>query len=141
MEIIFTKNNTVLSRLIRYLTKEPVSHCAIRDTDYIIHSNLLGINISRLEDFHSEVLYSVEIPYDPEKLATSVEKYEGRMYDFGALLYLGLRCIFKGLPKQNLWQCSGMFLCTEWVTQVLDGKEVSDITPYQLYLELKEKYK
>lgn len=125
-----------MSRIIRRVTKEPVSHCAIHDSTYIVHSNLLGVNVSKPEDFHSEIVFSVEIEYDSEKLAASVEKHRGQLYDFGALLYLGLRCIFKSLPKKNLWQCSGMFLCTEWVTQVLENREVSDITPYQLYVLL-----
>lgn len=136
MQIIFTKNNSIMSRIIRRLTREPVSHCAILDEGYIVHSNLLGVNVSKPADFHSEIMFRVEIEYDSDKLATSVEKYKGRFYDFGALLYMGARCIFKGLPKKNLWQCSGMFLCTEWVTQVLENREVSDITPYQLYLLL-----
>lgn len=60
------------------------------------------------------------------------------MYDFGALFYLALRVLFPWLPKKNLWQTSGMFLCTEWVTEVLEGEEDSMITPYKLFLRLKE---
>jgi hypothetical protein len=74
-------------------------------------------------------------------LGKVLEDTEGRSYDYTGLLYLGLRYYAKrylgvSLPKVNLWQISGMFTCTEFVTKVLSGKEDSLITPYQLFLLL-----
>jgi hypothetical protein len=63
------------------------------------------------------------------------------MYDFTGLLYMGLRYLLPFLPRHNLWAISGSFLCTELITEVIDGEEDPDITPYNLYLSLKEKYK
>jgi hypothetical protein len=89
------------------------------------------------ESFNSSIIESVELPDNLEKVINLLAKYDGNFYDFGALFYLGLRSLFPFLPKANLWQTTGMFLCTEWITEVVDGKENSMITPHQLYLKLK----
>lgn len=144
MNILFTKSNSLMSRIIRAVTKEPVSHCAIEDGGFVIHSNLLGVHIESLEHFSKkcEIGYSVEASITIVQVRNSLAKYEGSGYDIGGLLYLGLRLVLPCLPKKNLWQSSGMFLCTEWVTEVLDGTADSLITPYGLYqrlIEQKEK--
>lgn len=138
MRILFTKNNTLLSRLIRHVTGEDVSHCVLEVHGWLVHSNLYGVHAELPQDFKSDVVYSVEVPYNPEGVIRALAAYQGRMYDFGALLYLGLRVLCPWLPKKNLWRSSGMFLCTEWITAVLNGKEDSMITPYQLYERLKQ---
>lgn len=129
-----------MSRVIRCITGEDVSHCALRVHGWILHSNLYGVHAVLPQDFHGEVVYSIEVAYNPEAVVRALAEYQGRAYDFGALLYLALRICCPWLPKQNLWQSSGMFLCTEWVTQVVDGRADSMITPYQLYQRLKERY-
>ena len=63
----------------------------------------------------------------------------GHPYDFGALFYLAARRVCPWLPKKNLWQCSGMFLCTEWVTRYLDGAEDSMKTTVDLSVEKQSK--
>lgn len=146
MKILWTKSDKILSVLIRKATKEPVSHCVIETHGMVIHSNLYGLHIEDALYFkkHCEVIFELELPpsdLDEAKLHATLSKYEGRMYDFGALLFAGaalvLRNYFKiPLPKSNLWQSTGMFLCTEWVSKYLDGKENSMITPYGLYLKL-----
>lgn len=141
MRILFTENDSILSKLIRLVTEEPVSHCALECGGWVIHSNLLGVHVELSQTFckNSTVLYSLDIDLDINKIMSALSRYEGSRYDLGAMLYLGLRCIFPFLPKKNLWQSSGMFLCTEWITEVLDGNEDSLITPYKLYVKLKEK--
>lgn len=139
MQILFTTSNSLLSRLIRRVTKEPVSHCAIAHNNWVIHSNLLGVHMELASTFtkHSKVVHSVQIPENMDKLMHVMSQYDQRPYDFGALLYLGLRFCMPFLPAKNLWQTTGMFLCTEWVTEFLFGGEDHTITPYQLYLRLK----
>jgi len=137
MKVLFTSSNSPLSRLIRKITGEQVSHCALRVYDCVIHSNLLGVHMEPFESFNSSIIESVELPDNLEKVINLLAKYDGNFYDFGALFYLGLRSLFPFLPKANLWQTTGMFLCTEWITEVVDGKENSMITPHQLYLKLK----
>lgn len=136
MRILFTRNSTLLSRLICRVTREPVSHCALHYGDFVIHSNLWGVHCQPVGTFTSDVIYSLDVPDRPDAVIAGLAKYQGSAYDFGALLYLGLRALFPSLPKQNLWQSSGLFLCTEWVTTILNDKADSMITPYRLFLEL-----
>ncbi len=141
MQVIFTRSNSLLSRLIRSVTGETVSHCAIATGPWVVHSNLLGVHVELALHFlqHSECVYYVEFPDAAlmPRVLNTLAQYDQRSYDFGALLYLGLRFLCPWLPRKNLWQTTGMFLCTEWITEVLDGTEDHTITPYQLYLRLR----
>ena len=141
MRILFTKSGSPLSRAIMAVTKEPVSHCALECAGWIIHANLYGVHVELPQTFqsHSQIVYTVDIPLDIDRVMNVLAKNELKYYDLGAILYLALRYWLPCLPKKNLWQSSNMFLCTEWVTEVIDGKADSMITPYQLYLKLKEK--
>ena len=122
-----------MSLLIRKVTGEPCSHVAIRTDEHVIHSNLWGVRADEASDFHSETVFSVDITEDYRRLLNVFADNYKSPYDFGALLYMAARSALPWLPKKNLWQCSGMFLCTEWVTKYLDGVENSTITPYKLY--------
>ncbi len=139
MKISFTRSDLALSRFIQKVTGEPVSHVIIEAAGHVIHSNFLGVHAEPKDTYKPEIVYSVEVPDSYEKLLSLFIKRRGSWYDFGALLYLGLRCLLPWLPKKNLWACSGMYLCTEWVLEVLEGEEDSMITPYKLYLKLNEK--
>jgi hypothetical protein len=143
MQILFTKSNSILSRLIRKVTREPVSHCAIANDQWVIHSNLYGVHVELSSTFnrHTEVVYSVNISDDRSKLMSCLARNEQKFWDVGAALYLGLRCLIPILPKKNLWQSSNMYLCTEWVTEVVGEVQDSEITPYKLYLWLESKQK
>lgn len=139
MEILFTTTNLITSRLIKKITKEPVSHCAIRIGAFVIHSNFKGVIIEPYSVFirANQVIYKISGLTYPIKIDRTLRKHYGKSYDFGALFFLGLRYLCpKLVSKQNLWQSTGMFLCTEFVTQFLDEKENSLITPYKLYLKL-----
>jgi len=146
IQVIFTYNESFLSKLIRSLTKEPVSHVSIKCGELVIQSNFMGVHIRPLNEFlkKSKILHSIDLGFSEQlmtKILNSIAKNSGHMYDFGALLFIGL-CLWAraklhiSLPKSNLWQCTGMFLCTEFVTSTLDNKEDSMITPYQLYNKL-----
>lgn len=149
MKILFTRNSSMLSNLIAGVTEEPVSHVALEfSSGIVIHSNLRGVHITWARNF--KINNSVVLELSPtfedtterEKLDAVLEKYEFSFYDVGALLFLGI-CLFLRkylklpLPKSNLWQASGAFLCTEWAQELLDVEKDSMITPYQLYLRLK----
>lgn len=138
MRIIFTRSNKIVSRVIRRVTKEPVSHCAIQVDDWVIHSNFLGVHPQPADSFlkTSEVVESVEFPTDYQKIFEQTCEGWGKRYDFGAMFYLFARVLIPWLPKKNLWQCSGMYICSEWVTHVL-GEGDAMITPHKLYLRLK----
>lgn len=153
MDIIFTRNNTIVSKSIIYLTKEPVSHVALDFGWIIVHSNFRGVHLDYYQNFYrnSEVVFRLKRTTtdlfsgikDKAKVGKLLKDKQFSLYDFGAMLFLAAaltarRYLNIPLPKSNLWQTTGMYLCTEWVSKFLDGKENSMITPYQLYKKLRE---
>lgn len=151
MKIIFTKSTKILSKIIMDLTTEPVSHVAIDFGWVVIQSNLLGVHIEWAKNFkkHSEVVFSLSPAKRQShlvlanKMSKQLEKYEFSMYDYGALLFFGFSLMLRKylkipLPKSNLWQSSGMFICTEWVETVVSEKTDPMLTPFKLYLKLKD---
>ena len=79
------------------------------------------------------------ITLDVGVLAYLLDKYWEARYDYRAFLALGLRFIAPNLAsKLPFTQLTGSFLCTEFVTTALGDGENSEITPYKLYLKLKE---
>lgn len=144
VSVLFTSGSSALSKAIRKSTGEPVSHVALCCGDWVAHSNLLGVRVESRAHFESHCQVIFEVPrsdIDSSVLLSMMARAEGRPYDLGALVYLWLlrlplfRCI---LPKtKNLWQDTGMFLCTEFVSFAVTGKEDSTITPYQLYLQMR----
>jgi hypothetical protein len=146
VRILFTYGHNPLSSAIRHITDEPVSHVAIQtDQDRIIHSNFLGLHIEDSEDFFffSRLFDFIEVEVDDIKfysrLAALHAEYRG--YDFKALLFLGIRYLLpkSWTPKVNLWEVTNQYICTELVSFMLDGEPDSMITPYQMYLKLKQK--
>lgn len=136
MQVLFTKNNSIVSRLIRRLTGEPVSHCAIEYLGNVYHSNFYGVHMESLQNFlqgSNQIVLSIEAQINPYTLADAMYQYRGSKYDFGGLLYVGLRILIPALPKYNLWQSTGMFMCTEWVEQVTGLPPDAMLTPYGLY--------
>lgn len=147
--LLFTTSDKPMARLIRWATGECCSHVAILRTDdsyldMVIHANWKGVNIQPYEEFLKEntVIHTLEIPTSPEnnvRLLELIHAEHGKCYDIGALLFCGVVLFLRkalGLrqwPKVNLWQSSGMYLCTEFVTEYLYGSADSLITPHQLY--------
>lgn len=152
MRLLFIKGHTSFSKLILKTTKEQVSHVAIEfafgPVNIVVHSNLLGLHMELASNFRKNCTVVRELEYigpdtpnDLIKLKKKLEDYEFSLYDFGGFLFLGislfLRNVFKiPLPKSNLWQSTGMMVCTEWVTDYLYDKENSMITPEKLYYNL-----
>jgi hypothetical protein len=147
MKILFIRNKLPLSKLIQDVLQEPVSHVSLDFGPFVVHSDLRGVHLqwARKYKMNVEVVFQLKklAPEDDIKhLDSLLMDYEHALYDFGALLFLGLSFTLRKylklpLPKSNLWQSSGMFLCTEWVNKYVDGAEDSMITPYQLYLKLR----
>lgn len=143
MKILFVRGSSPLSWVICKLTKEDVSHCAVEIDEWVLHSNFYGVHWDSKIEFQDKctVLHQLEVPNNYERVVDLSAHYSGhRNYDFGGLLYLGVRLLLRvigiHLPKKNLWQMTGMFLCTEWVTEVLGDTEDSEITPFKLWEKL-----
>lgn len=155
MKLMWTRSSAPLSKVIRWISKEPVSHFVVCfDNKWVIHSNLLGVHLNWLSTFtkHCEIVYTIECDLsleNEEKVYRSLlDNFDERGYDFGAFFYF----LFRGLlykflkipmPAQNKWGNKDKFLCTE-ISQVLpkdvitiDVSNVDIITPYKLYQLLK----
>lgn len=144
MKLLWTASDSMLSKAIRGVTGEDCSHVAIQDGNWIIHSNLRGVNVDYAPAFleHARVQHSIEVP--GTLLYPSLTDKAHSWYDIGALLFSGLALLARHyfripLPKSNLWQSSGMYMCTEWVQYVLNLPIDSMITPHGLFLQLEEK--
>ena len=143
MQILFTTGRTWLSRTICDVLDEPVSHVAVLCGDTVFHSNLLGARLETERDFmksHS-VVARYTVPDAAQRILDVAARRRRAAYDFGALLFLGVtfavrRYLKIPMPRQNLWQTTGMFICTELVTEVIDGSEDSLCTPYGLLRRL-----
>jgi len=152
MQILFTcRPSMPVSQLILDITGESVSHTVIRNGNFIYQSSFAGVEQVQADDFLSAytVVYSLSPcgeRFDEELVSRLIERVvdlRGSLYDFPALCYLGLRYSLLNafnldLPKKNLWQISGMFICTEFVEDAIDIESDPMITPYKLYLKLKE---
>lgn len=140
MEILFTTNDKLGSRLIRWATRGTCSHVAILlDSGVVIHSTAGagGVHLNWLETFlrQNRVVDHVRIVDSPGLLAR-LRAIEGRGYDWTLLLTMGLRRL--GLPlkeKDN----PRLDLCTEVVTEAVLGNEPDiNLTPQELLDFLKK---
>lgn len=150
MRLIWTKNTSILSKSIRWLFNEPVSHFAIVfDNSLVFHSNLLGVHLAWFNYFKNknDIIYSKEIILDIENeekfYRKIVDKYYGKNYDFKAFFYFAYRGLLKKffnipVPDKNTFQDNDEFLCTGLASLFFDTSiDYEIITPYQLYLLLK----
>ena len=142
MKILFTTGNNLLSWIIRKITREECSHVVMQFGELVVHSDLLGVRVERLDKFmeRTRIIHSLDWDdsLNTHLLYHVLTKHLGKGYDIGAFIYLGLRLMCRCFPKVNLWQTSGMFLCTEFVTEVISQEEDSMITPCKLYEKLKK---
>jgi len=140
MEILFTASSSPLSSLIRSITHEDVSHCAIRVGEFVVHSNLKGVIIEPYSLFNkkNKIKHRIYLATRPAEVHRMLAKHFHSPYDYGALLFLALRFLIPRLPKRNLWQDSGMFLCTEFVSRVVLQEDNNMLTPFELYTKLKD---
>lgn len=147
LKALFTTEDHGIAPLIKWATGEDCSHCALQWDDLIIHSNWKGVNITTLQEFLKEntIVHSVDLPEDHDKIVNAITSNIGHLYDTGALLFCGIVLFcrkalgMKNWPKVNLWQSSGMYLCTEFVSQYVYGEADSLITPYKLYERMSQK--
>lgn len=149
MRALFVSTDKLLSKTIKSLTGENVSHVAIEfpECGIVVHSDLLGLHIQTSRNFRKahQIVYELEtiqvVNFLDERIQKLMESYEFHMYDYGAFFFLGFSLLARDylkipLPKSNLWQESGMFLCVGWLSEVAFDKEDDMITPYKLYQKM-----
>ena len=152
MKIVFTKNSSVVSKMIRWIFDEPVSHVAfVFDDKWLVQSNLLGIGIEWLHRFvkKSTIVEAIDYPMElveEEEVFQSLiaEEPEKDGWDFPAGIYFAWRgLLFKyfklAIPKTNPWNKKHLRLCTEMaaklpvrLTKLPEGIDLGIVTPYQL---------
>lgn len=139
MRLLFTKGNSCFSSMICRVTGEEISHVVIQVGAFIIQSNLRGLTIDTFEHFtqNATIVYSLDLTSVPEERIFNTYNHNAfHSYDFLAFLLVGLRSLLPFFPKADLRGISGMYICTEFVSEIVLNKEEL-ITPKQLYLKLK----
>lgn len=146
MLILFTaKKNNLVSYVIRKILNEPVSHCAIKMGRFVIHSNFRnGVHIEPFSLFQekNDIIYGVKVFRIP-KFDGFLHRNYGKSYDYLGFIFLSLRYLLpKFLTKKiNINHMSGAFMCHELVTELLIEEELTLLTPYKLYLKIKQEEK
>lgn len=145
-QLLFTKSTHWISDLICEVLREPISHVSIRVGNTVYQSNMRGVHRLPYAEFMAQQESCIKITVQNiPNIEETFDKYQNSWYDIGAFFFLGFSFLIRRylgipLPKSNLWQATGMFLCTEWVAEVLDREEDAMLTPYQLYQELRDYY-
>lgn len=156
MKLLFTKNKTIASRIIQFVTGESVSHCGflIEGIETVLHANFFGTNPQHIKSFDekNEVVFILDVPLSLERELHIYKEFlrqnSGRWYDFGGILYYGVRLLLNKffsipVPEQNLWADKNFDFCVEALCRVspeLTGVEQSGemLTPYGFYLLAKK---
>lgn len=138
MEILFTTNEQVGSKIIRWVTRGVCSHVAILlDSGVVIHSTAGagGVHLNWLETFmqQNRVVDHVQLADSPELIAR-LRAVEGKGYDWGLLLSMGLRRL--GIPVPEV-DNPRLDLCTEVVTEYVFGKTDMNLSPEELRVLMK----
>jgi len=144
MKIIFTKDNSFQSRLIRLFTRSKFSHCGIVDctTNTIIDSDLSRNGVTEYP-FKNIILESTlyeefDLPFAPNTIIELVRTQIGKPYDIFAVILLPFR---KSWEDDSKWFCSELIAWAfkEVGCNILQEKHYR-VTPGDLYIALK-KYK
>jgi len=155
MKIIFTKNTSCLSKLIRWGLNEPVSHVAIVFDDKIVfHSNLPGVRVEWYNSFKrsNEIVFEkqYDMPlYEEEALYQQViDENDKKTYDFSGFLYFIWRgalrkFLKKPFPSSNKKNNPNLDFCVELIGKLRQqlpalpsDEELAIMTPYGLYTRL-----
>jgi hypothetical protein len=148
----FTKGSSILSRLICWTFRVPVSHFSIRLDNVVFHSNLLGAHVVLFKNFASKckIVHVIDLYLTPEienNLWDKLQPIEGRPYDFLGAIYLewhGLmwRLFGKPMPETNPWASKDAYMCTEVLESLcFNIKNIDTYDPYRLYLSLTNRSK
>lgn len=148
MQILFSKCSSFPSWMIRKGTNSDMSHTALEFDGQVVHSDFWGLRSQTSEQYRKENTIVVALDNDttPQddaiKMNNLFNAYKSNSYDFGGMVFLAICILFHlwfgtRIPKKNLWQTTGLFICTEWVSDYVDGSEDSMATPIDLYKKLK----
>lgn len=150
IRLVWTKNNLVLSKLIRWAFAEPVSHFAMCFDDRLVfHSSLTGAEPVWARRFLAthDIVFTLMLRVPPEiedKIYDRIyaQFWRSRPYDWGAFFYffvtgLAHKVFGRPMPTRNLWGDRDSYLCIE-IAEVLRPAidlpdELDMLTPMALY--------
>lgn len=159
MKLVWTKSKTPLSLFIRWMTGEDCSHFAFvfegpGRSGLMFESNLLGTHPAFFKTSLKthEIVHEKDIDLTVEQEDAVwdlvVERYDGKPYDFGGALYLGIKKLMHKLfnstiPTENKWSSQGKFFCDEIydVFNNIPGMKKIDVcgamqSPHDVFLEV-----
>jgi len=145
LTILFTTTRGPLSWIIRFITKSPVSHCAIGlnidGVSLVLEADIEGVSLCLRERFNKQNPVLIAEYSCPE--TTSVAKALqtlGEEYDYAGLVGFGIVTpLRKWLGKRitNPFNQARSVVCSELVRSleldVFKGLDVMDVTPQDLY--------
>lgn len=151
LDIIFTYDDSLISKSIRYVTKEEYSHCLmVYDKELILESGWMGVVISGLKRYmnSSTIRTVVRLPLsskEAESLRNKLIPYIGDNYDYKLFFGHLFRTLF-GFLKLDLgaYDSKSRWLCYEVIAKALNemGYEfktpIRELTPQKLLNALKE---
>jgi hypothetical protein len=143
--ILFTKSDKIGSKMIREVTREPVSHCAVYvpSMGFVWHSTIPKVEAVAYPQFikKCDVVYSVEVDITGEQL-NAIREIHGKAYDYLSFFMVGFRILMRKIglwvPKVDLRGLSSVYLCTELVERAVGIPNNPYITPYKLYRMIHE---
>lgn len=154
IQLAWTRSGLPASRMIRWFSREDVSHFAIViDRRYVFHSNFYGAHLKWLSTFvkHSEVIHMLDMHLTPEQeeaiYLCLINKFDEQPYDWGAFIYLCWNMLLyrvtgRSLPIRNLWASGKGLMCTELASCLevvgIQLPELDTVLPGRLYSLLKD---
>ena len=147
----FSTSSQIKSRLIRFITKAPMSHAYIKihesDGNVVFHADDEDVHYMKYDHFLSEnkVIEEIEIEISDAqaKIAetlrvTEIGKPYSRMKLFG-FIWIRLLRLFN-VKTKNPFYDDGRFsyICVEIVTKSLGIQDETTLTPVDLYNVVKE---
>lgn len=134
MRLLFTKNNKIGSKLIRWGTEGDCSHFSVEFDGTVILQSIMdgGVGITSTDHFlkHNDIVHELkfDLPLQDEEAIWKplVKKLVGNSsWDFKAGLYWALQVIKHRItgseyPKNNKWDDAKKYMCVEVAKELPD---------------------
>jgi hypothetical protein len=155
MKIGFSTSNSVVSKIIRKLTKSKVSHtyikCQVERYDVVLHANQHGVEFDKYNDFDRK--FEIVAEYDLKLTAEQEDAFMAyairqldRSYDFlgvAGFMWVLLnrsfgRKVKNPFSNKSAYYCSELIICSLQAAQFV-GSELFDkdlVTPEELLVFL-----
>lgn len=145
MQIVFSKRNSFVSWLIRFMTSSNVSHVSIHftgvESNWMVDSTGQGVKPGWWNYFKSKNtivktfgIINIEKELLENVVDNALDKMVGRKYDYFSLLGFGISIIvYKIFRKKikNIFGSSKLYFCSEFILRV--SKTIEEQTKVKIY--------